>query len=193
MTHARPKPVQAPMQALDVPFAIKSVARARDADGAGLFEGIAATFNRGDRAGDIVLPGAFGRLDSGRVRLLWQHRPDQPIGVWEELRETPEGLFVRGRLLLDVQQGREAHALLKAGAVDALSIGFTVPPGGAELEAATGLRRLKRIELWEVSIVTFPADQEARIRRVRTAPVPPAARGLAEEIRRLARCLRRGA
>jgi len=83
--------------------------------------------------------------------------------VWQRIAECDGGLAVEGRLILEVQQAREALALLKAGAVDALSIGFSVPAGGAAFDRTKAVRRLSRIDLWEVSIVTFPANPKARV------------------------------
>jgi HK97 family phage prohead protease len=127
--------------------------------------GYASLFGTADQGGDVVQAGAYGaslaRLArAGRgVKMLWQHDPSRPIGVWDEVREDGKGLFVRGRLLLEVQAAREAHVLLKAGAIDGLSIGYRTlraVKSGAE-------RRLHEIELWEVSLVTFPMLPEARV------------------------------
>ena len=93
------------------------------------------------------------------IKLLWQHDPTRPIGVWDEVREDDRGLFVRGRLLLDVQAAREAHVLLQAGAIDGLSIGFRTVRSE---KLPSGRRLLHEIELWEVSLVTFPMLPEAR-------------------------------
>ena len=125
-------------------------------DDDGKFEGYASVFDIVDQGMDVVAPGAFRRsLDSGRsVKLLWQHDMGQPIGVWEEIKEDEKGLFVRGRLLNDVQQGREANALMRAGAIDSMSIGFRTKEAVAEGNGS--VRRLTEIELFEVSLVTFP-------------------------------------
>jgi len=157
---------------LDVPFELKSLATHRAEDGAeaGVFEGLASTFGTRDRIGDVIEPGAFraSLARAARVKMLWQHDARAPIGIWERIAETPAGLMVRGRLVLEVQRAREALALLRAGAVDALSIGFSVPRGGAAFDRETAQRRLSRIDLWEVSIVTFPANPEARVARVKS-------------------------
>jgi HK97 family phage prohead protease len=99
--------------------------------------------------------------------MLWQHDARPPIGVWEDIRETAAGLEVKGRLVLQVQRAREALALLKAGAVDALSIGFSVMRDGAEFDRERALRRIKAVELWEISVVTFPANPKARVDRIK--------------------------
>lgn len=128
--------------------------------------GYASLFGSPDQGGDVVQKGAYGsslsRLSKSRhaVKMLWQHDPTRPIGVWDEVREDAKGLYVRGRLLLEVQAGREAHVLLAAGAIDGLSIGYRT----IRSERATGGRRLlHEVELWEVSLVTFPMLPEARV------------------------------
>jgi uncharacterized protein len=128
--------------------------------------GYASLFGAEDQGGDVVQRGAYSaslaRLAAaGRsVKMLWQHDPTRPIGVWDEVREDARGLFVKGRLLLDVQAAREAHSLLKAGAIDGLSIGYRT----VRSEKAAGQGRLlHEIELWEVSLVTFPMLPEARV------------------------------
>ncbi|WP_312798711.1 HK97 family phage prohead protease, partial [Tianweitania sp.] len=113
----------------------------------------------------IVERGAFAKSLRTRgasgVRMLFQHDPAQPIGVWTELREDERGLFVRGRLQTDVARGREILALMKAGALDGLSIGFRAEK--ARKEAASGFRRILEADLWEISVVTFPMLPGARI------------------------------
>lgn len=163
---------------LDFPFELKALSQVTGPDGAetGLFEGLASTFGERDLLDDVIEPGAFGaRLrEPRRIKMLWQHDAAQPIGIWEEMAETERGLFVRGRLILDVRRAFEAWALLKAGAVDALSIGFQVPDpsGDQETDPASGVRRIKRLDLWEVSIVTFPANPKARVERVKALAAP---------------------
>lgn len=128
--------------------------------------GYASVFGLRDKGGDVVLPGAYatslkrmaGRGE--RVRMLWQHDPAQPIGIWDEVFEDAHGLRVAGRLLPDVSRAREAKALLAAGAVDGLSIGYRTLRAEA---VAGGGRRLVELDLWEVSLVTFPMQAEARI------------------------------
>jgi HK97 family phage prohead protease len=128
--------------------------------------GYASVFGRRDGGGDTVLPGAYAaslaRLaaDGRRVKMLWQHDPAAPIGVWEEVREDERGLWVRGRLLPEVARGREALALIAAGAIDGLSIGYRTVKGDRD---GHGGRRLIELELWEVSLVTFPMQLEARV------------------------------
>ncbi|KEP71675.1 peptidase U35 [Thioclava dalianensis] len=129
-------------------------------------EGYASLFGQPDQGGDVVCKGAYAaslaRLAArgGSVKMLWQHDPAQPIGVWEEIREDARGLYVKGRLLPDVARAREAAALIAAGAIDGLSIGYRTLR--AE-RGAKGERLLAELELWEVSLVTFPMLREARV------------------------------
>jgi HK97 family phage prohead protease len=124
--------------------------------GPGAFEGYASLFGVPDGAGDIVMPGAFAaslrRRPPARVRMLYQHAATDPLGVWDEIKEDKRGLYVRGRLTLDVQRAREVAALFADGALDGLSIGFRT----VRAQKSGGHRLLKEIELWEISVVTFP-------------------------------------
>lgn len=153
----------------------------------GSFEGYAALFGRVDLGRDLILPGAFARSlaerGAGGVRMLFQHDPAEPIGTWLSLQEDSVGLLVRGRLTLDVARAREVLALMRAGAIDGLSIGFRTVEG--RTDPGTRVRRLSRIDLWEVSIVTFPMQPDARIASVKRVGV-----SLATAIRRGARRLR---
>ena len=112
--------------------------------------------------------------------MLYQHDPAEPIGVWMEIREDPRGLFVRGRLMADVARGREVASLMRAGALDGLSIGFKTV--NARADRAAGVRTLIEIDLWEISVVTFPMQPDARVSTVKTT-------GLAARMRRAARFL----
>ncbi len=128
--------------------------------------GYASLFGATDQGGDVVEKGAYAaslaRLAArqGRVKMLWQHDPVQPIGVWDEVREDARGLWVKGRILTDVAQGREAAALIGAGAIDGLSIGYRTVKARKD---DAGRRSLMELELWEVSLVTFPMLPEARV------------------------------
>jgi len=142
----------------------------------GLFEGYASLFGIADLGKDIVEPGAFrdsiNRRGPGGIRLLWQHDPAEPIGRWVSLAEDSRGLFVRGQLSLAVTRAREIHALMREGAIDGLSIGFRSEK--ARTEPRSGLRRLERIDLWEISIVTFPMLPQARVSAVKALRGVPA-------------------
>jgi uncharacterized protein len=122
------------------------------------FEGYASLFNVADGAGDIVAPGAFTRSlrrrPPSRVRMLYQHFAHEPIGVWEQIREDARGLYVRGRLIADVPRAADVARLIREGALDGLSIGFRALR--ARRDPKSGTRTLLEVELWEISIVTFP-------------------------------------
>ena len=129
-------------------------------------EGYASLFGVADQGGDVVEAGAYARslkrlgASGGRVKMLWQHDPAEPIGIWEEVREDAKGLFVKGRLLPDVARAREAAALIGAGAIDGLSIGYRTVTAEKD---GKGQRHLRELDLWEVSLVTFPMLPEARV------------------------------
>jgi HK97 family phage prohead protease len=149
----------------------------------GVFEGYASLFNAEDLGRDVIAPGAFreslARKGAQGIRLLFQHRPDEPIGVWETLEEDQRGLFARGRLATGVARAREVLALMRAGAIDGLSIGFR--PIEAHRDRVRGIRRIAKADLWEISIVTFPMLPDARIRAVKHRPfaaAPPTGRAL---------------
>ncbi len=153
---------------------------------AGGIEGYASLFDTPDQGGDIVARGAYGpclkRMDADgrRVRMLWQHDPREPIGIWDEVREDERGLWVKGRLLDGVARAREAAALIVAGALDGLSIGYrTVRAGRNE----KGQRLLQELELWEVSLVTFPMLPSARVAAKGESPGDETLREMAAVLR----------
>jgi HK97 family phage prohead protease len=129
-------------------------------------KGYASFFDAVDQGNDVVQRGAYGAglmalKAAGRgVKMLWQHDPAQPIGVWDEVREDARGLFVKGRILQSVEKGREAIALIEAGAIDGLSIGYRTVKATKNTK---GQRLLQELELWEVSLVTFPMLPSARV------------------------------
>ena len=140
----------------------------REPDADGVFEGYASIFGVVDQGMDVVERGAFTKsLGSGRkVKLLWQHDMSQPIGVWDEIKEDERGLFVKGRILKDVQKGKEAMALMRAGAIDSMSIGYRTIE--AMDEGNGRVRKLMEVELHEVSLVTFPMLPDAVITDVKS-------------------------
>ena len=144
----------------------------KQADGeSGVFEGVASVFGNRDEFNDIVEPGAFADTLREKgidgIKMLAHHDSREPIGVWERLEETDAGLEVRGRLLVgEVQRATEIHALMKAGALDGLSIGFRTVRSEDD---ATGVRHIFEVELFEISPVTFPANPEARVTDVKHA------------------------
>jgi uncharacterized protein len=141
--------------------------------GTGAFEGYAAVFSVTDTAADRIAPGAFaaaltGFRAEGRLPpLLWQHDAAEPIGAWREMREDAHGLFVKGELFVsDIPRAREAYRLLREKVVTGLSIGYRAKKSH---RANDGCRVLTEIDLLEVSMVTFPANGLARVRRVKCA------------------------
>lgn len=137
----------------------------REPDADGRFEGYASVFGVLDKGMDIVERGAFAKsIQKFKPKMLWQHDTRQVIGVWEDVKEDERGLYVKGRLLDAVEKGREALALMKEGAIDSMSIGFKT------LEASDEgrVRHLKEVELWEISVVTFPMLPDAKITAVKS-------------------------
>ncbi|MEM0977278.1 MAG: HK97 family phage prohead protease [Pseudomonadota bacterium] len=127
--------------------------------------GYASLFGREDQGGDTVAPGAYAESllalrEAGRtVKMLWQHDPNRPIGVWDDVREDAHGLYVKGRILTDIPLGHDVQVLIASGAVDGLSIGYRT----VKAEAGPTGRILTKLDLWEVSLVTFPMLPEARV------------------------------
>ena len=144
--------------------------------------GYASLFGKRDQGGDTVQKGAYAaslkamKAAGRQVKMLWQHDPAQPIGVWDEVREDAAGLYVKGRILTEVEKGREAAALLTAGAIDGLSIGYRTVKAERD---GKGQRLLSELELWEVSLVTFPMLPEARVSAKGDVPWPDFWRELA--------------
>lgn len=135
----------------------------------GVFEGYASVFGVVDQGMDVVERGAFAKtLGTRKVKMLWQHDTSQPIGVWDEIRENERGLFVKGRLLPEVEKGREAMALLKAGAIDSMSIGYRTMEAEAWTANGRGVRKLTEIDLFEISLVTFPMLPDAKVTDVKS-------------------------
>jgi uncharacterized protein len=155
------------------------------------FSGYAVIWGERNGHNEIVHRGAFAKTLAAhkaagtRPVMLWSHNPAEIIGVWDEVREDERGLFVRGRLLTDITSGREAHARMKAGAVNGLSIGFRVLPGGQERRA--GVRHLTAVELPEISVVGVPSGTNARITSVRSHGRTTSAAAFVEACRK-ARC-----
>jgi len=153
---------------LERPFEVKAV------EDDGVFEGFGSIFGNVDSYKEIVAPGAFaeslsGWKAAGRLPpVLWQHRSGEPIGPYLDMEEQAIGLRVKGQLLVnDVQRAKEARALMKAKAVNGLSIGFVTREDN--YDRVTGIRTLKKVDLWEVSVVTFPANPAAQISSVKSS------------------------
>jgi HK97 family phage prohead protease len=146
----------------------------------GSFTGYGSIFGNVDSYGEVVEPGAFTKSlarhakEKTRPLMLWQHDPWQPIGVWEDLVEDGKGLKGTGKLVLETTQGRETYALLKAGAISGLSIGYRE----IEVEPDGTIRRLKALDLLEISVVSFPANRRAQVQSLKSERMEEFARRL---------------
>jgi len=154
-------------QRLDLPLTIKSVSDS------GEFEGYGSVFGVEDSYSDVVVRGAFtATLEKWKAKgrlpaMLWQHNMSAPIGIYTEMREDDIGLYVKGRLLIDADPlAKRAHAHMKAGSLSGMSIGYMLDD--YEYDKEKGVWILKAIDLWEVSLVTFPANDDARITDVKS-------------------------
>ena len=151
---------------LDFGFELKSISET------GIFEGYGSVFGVKDSYDEIVAPGAFAdslanHKQAGTMpALLWQHRSGEPCGVFTSMSEDSIGLKVSGQLALKTSRGAEAYELLKMGAISGLSIGFT--PREDSYDKLTGITTLKKVDLWETSLVTFPANDAARVQGVKS-------------------------
>jgi HK97 family phage prohead protease len=136
----------------------------------GSFEGIAAAYGNVDHHGDRIEPGTFKAAEGEQIPLLFAHKTDQPIG-FATVTETPSGLLVKGKLLLDTVAGSEAYSRLKAGVLKALSVGFQLPKDGFSLK--DGIRVISRAVLKEISLVVFPANPLAAVTMVKSDDEAP--------------------
>lgn len=153
-----------------MPFEIK----ADDLKDDGTFSGYASTFGgEPDSVNDIIKRGAFletlasNGVKGRGIKLLWQHDSRNPIGKWLKIEENNKGLGVEGKLTRGVKQADEAYLLLKDGAIDGLSIGFGLDKDGYEIDEKRNIRTLKKVNLYEISLVTFGANAKARITNVK--------------------------
>ncbi len=155
------------MATIDFQFELK--ASADD----GTFEGYGSVFNLKDGGNDIIIPGAFTETltqqkSLGRMpAMLWQHRQDEPIGVYKLMEEDSIGLKVSGKLALKTARGAEAYELMKMGAITGMSIGYRSKEDS--YDRMTGIRTLKRLDLVELSLVTFPMNDASRISSVKSS------------------------
>lgn len=137
----------------------------------GEFEGYASTYGNVDKGGDIVKAGCFDeslrKRPANKVKMLWQHNTDRPIGVWTQFSSDSKGLYARGKLLLNTVDGKNAYEFLTAGAVDGLSIGFRTQD--YEYDTENYVRTIIKADLMEVSVVTFPMNEDATVSAVKAA------------------------
>ena len=156
------------MKHISATFEVKSL------DEGGHFEGYASVFGVQDYDGDVIVKGAFRksieqyRQASRMPKMLWQHDMRDICGKWQEMVEDEHGLFVKGSLILDTQRGREAYALMKAGVLDGMSIGFNVAEARPSEQRSRG-RVIEEVDLWEVSLVTWGANPSATVTSVKSA------------------------
>ena len=152
----------------------------KDVSEEGTFEGYGSIFGNVDSYGEKVMPGAFveslarHKREGSNVLMLWNHDSHQPIGVWEDLAEDAKGLWGKGRFLLDIQRAREVHTLAKNKAIGGLSIGYREE----DTDQDGAVRLLKKLALYEISPVTFPANRRARIESVKSERMEEFARRL---------------
>lgn len=133
----------------------------------GVITGYGSVFGNVDSWGDIVEKGAFAKtIGSRKIPILWQHNSDDPLGLCAELTEDEYGLKLKGRLLIDdVARANEAYALVKSGAITGLSIGYIPKNYFYDVE---NYRHLSEVDLYEVSLVTFPANEKAIITDIKS-------------------------
>lgn len=147
------------------PMTVKSL------DDGGSFEGYLSVYGVQDSDGDVIVQGAFKKslerhaAAGTRPKMLWQHNPSDIIGKWLDIREDEHGLYVKGSLILEVEKGREAYALMKAGELDAMSVGFNIE--GAMAGDGRG-RVIDEADIWEGSLVTWGANSHALISNVKS-------------------------
>lgn len=139
----------------------------------GIVEGYASKFGNVDQVGDVVEKGAFTKSiqqGASRVRFLWQHNKQEPIGVIQEIREDDHGLYIKAEFA-NTQRAQETRELMKMGALDSFSIGYRVPKDKIVVEQTKEgqIQRLKEIHLFEVSVVTFPCNVEARLTGIKSS------------------------
>ncbi|CAB4176365.1 COG3740 Phage head maturation protease [uncultured Caudovirales phage] len=152
-------------KSVDRPFELKAL------NEEGVFEGYGSVFGNLDTYADVVAPGAFKRSlrehkKSGTMpAMLWQHNPSEPIGVWTSMKEDSTGLYVSGQLAVKTDKGSMAYELLKMKALTGMSIGYETVQSTIDDKNKT--RTLTDLNLWEVSLVTFPANGEARVQSVK--------------------------
>ena len=154
---------------IDIPFELKEL----DPDEDGTFEGYASVFNNKDLGNDVIRRGAFADTLKGKkpkqIKLLYQHKTDEPIGVIDSLSEDNRGLYIKGRLAMGTQKGKEVYELMKMGAIDSMSIGYRMSADDYKYDPKDKRRIIKSVDLMEISLVTFPMNPKAKITKVKLA------------------------
>jgi len=138
----------------------------------GMFEGYASVFGNKDLGNDVIEKGAFmrslRRKGPKKIKMLYQHDTKEPIGVFDKVMEDQNGLYVKGRLAMGTQKGKEVYELMKMGAIDGLSVGYRVDAKNHHYDERRKYRVLKEVDLMEISAVTFPMNPRARIQAVKS-------------------------
>jgi len=153
------------IQRRDFAFEVKEISES------GSFSGYGSVFGVVDSYGEIVAQGAFKdslaahKAKNTMPAMLWQHRSAEPMGVFTKMEEDSVGLLVEGQIAMKTQRGAEAYELLKMRAISGLSIGFV--PRNETRDKVTGITTLTAVDLWETSLVTFPANDAARVQGVK--------------------------
>tara|TARA_R110002012_G_scaffold216320_1_gene387390 strand:- start:1135 stop:1812 length:678 start_codon:yes stop_codon:yes gene_type:complete len=142
-----------------------------DTDEDGSFEGYGSVFNNKDLGNDVIRKGSFSRTIAekkpNQIKLLYQHKTDEPIGVIDAIEEDSKGLKIKGRLAMGTQKGREVYELMKMGALDSMSIGYRLAPDGYKYDDKNKRRVIKEVDLMEISMVTFPMNPKAKVTKVK--------------------------
>ena len=141
----------------------KNISFALQSEEEGIIAGYASVFNVVDQHNDLIKPGSFKQLNKQKIKLLWQHKTDEPIGIIEEIKEDNYGLYFKAKLLLAVPQAKAAYQLVKSKAISGVSIGFKTKI----FQYQQDIRVIEEIDLWEISLVTFPANIEANLTEVK--------------------------
>ena len=156
-------------QTLDLECDYKGI----DAEEDGSFEGYGSVFNNKDLGNDVIKYGAFSESIKSKkpkqIKLLYQHKTDEPIGVIDSLEEDSRGLKIKGRLAMKTQKGKEVYELMKMGALDSMSIGYRLSPDDYKYSDKLKKRTISNLDLMEISMVTFPMNPKAKITKVKLA------------------------
>jgi HK97 family phage prohead protease len=154
------------MDLFDARLEVKSLSQT------GIFTGLGSVYGNIDQGCDVVAPGALSEsltewgAKQRMPAMLWQHNSREPIGTYTKMVDGDGGLFVEGQLALKTQRGAEAYELLQMKAISGLSIGFETRDDSYDQK--TGVRTIKKADLWEVSLVTFPMNDSARVASVKS-------------------------
>lgn len=144
----------------------------------GTIAGYGSVYDNIDKGGDVITKGAFDKslaefkAQGKTPKMLWQHDPSQPIGIWKSIVSDEKGIRVEGQILESISKGKETLAMLRAGIVDGLSIGYQTVKASREQKDGRTVRVLKELNLWEVSVVTFPMNALATVTDVKQLQSP---------------------